>query len=139
MALQVTVSAWLYQPFPSAARDGVAETSGGVPSILIPVTVSCDAFPALSVHVPVADSFDPSLLTVCCTVEDTTPDPESVHDHVTVTSPLFQPPALAGVRLTKAIVGAVASYSKEKLPPPLFPALSVQLPWRVPLAVSIPL
>ena len=61
-----------------------------------------------------------------------------MHDQVTVTGPLFQPLPLAGVRLTNAIVGAVASYWNPKVPGALFPARSLQLPSREPFEVSLP-
>jgi hypothetical protein len=66
--------------------------------------------PALSVHVPVADWFEPSVETVWLVVPLAAPESASEQLQLTVTSVLFQPlPFAAGVRLVKAIVGAVAS------------------------------
>ena len=46
MPLNATESAWLYQPFESGERDGVAVTTGPVVSRLI-VTVTCVSPPSL--------------------------------------------------------------------------------------------
>jgi hypothetical protein len=65
--------------------------------------------PALSVHVPVVDWFEPSVVTIWLTVLLTGPEIASVQDQLTVTLPLFQPLPLAGVRFKKVMVGLVAS------------------------------
>jgi hypothetical protein len=55
MPLKETARGWLYQPFESADRPGVAVTIGGFESNFSPNV--CDVvFPALSVHEPVTDA-----------------------------------------------------------------------------------
>jgi hypothetical protein len=54
-ALKETVREWLYQPFESAVRPGVAVTSGGLESYFSP-NVRDVVFPALSVHEPVIEA-----------------------------------------------------------------------------------
>jgi hypothetical protein len=53
LPLNETVRAWLYQPFASGWRDGVATTVGPVSSYLN-CSVAVSVLPALSVHVPLA-------------------------------------------------------------------------------------
>src|SRR3954451_21146327 len=82
---------------------------GAVLSMLMPVWVFEDALPALSVQVPVADWFAPSVLRTLRSPagnpKSPTPDTVSVQIHSTTTSVLFQPVALAAVRLLKVVVG----------------------------------
>src|SRR4051812_2389128 len=99
---------WLYQPFESGERPGCGVTAGAVSSIEMPLCVSLAPFPAASVQVPVADWLAPSVATVRVTVAGAR-ERASAQLHVSVTGPLFQPAAFAGVRETKAIVGGVAS------------------------------
>lgn len=47
-----TATAWLYQPFASGARAGLALTLGGVASYLRLNVEGALTLPALSVHVP---------------------------------------------------------------------------------------
>jgi hypothetical protein len=51
VAPKLTVSAWLYQPFLSAIRDGVAVAWGAVASYFSPYDAE-PLLPALSVHEP---------------------------------------------------------------------------------------
>ena len=82
--------------------------------MLIPLCVSVAVLPAWSSQVPVADWFKPSVEIVSSTVDVTTPEPLSLHDHVTVTSLLFQPfPFAAGLLLKNVMRGSVVSTIEE--------------------------
>ncbi len=52
---KLTVSAWLYQPFASAPREGSAVTCGLVPSYFRPTDLEAP-FPALSLQDPVTEA-----------------------------------------------------------------------------------
>ena len=52
MPLKLTVSVWLYQPFESGARDGLAVTLGSVASYWKLNALVLLVFPARSRHVP---------------------------------------------------------------------------------------
>src|SRR6266851_93855 len=126
------------------SRTGFGETPGvrlgGVRSILR-LWVADAGLPALSVQVPVPNWLAPSALMVAPTVGETGPERPSVQLQVTVTGRLFQPLALAaGVRLVRAIVGAVLSTLRfPTVVLALFPAASVAVPvadWPVPSVLS---
>ena len=57
MPLKLTVSGWLYQPFESGLRDGVAVTAGPVSSYWKPKLLLALVFPARSRQVPLTDAF----------------------------------------------------------------------------------
>ena len=57
MPAKLTVSAWLYQPFESGARAGVAVTTGPVPSYWKLKAPAALVFPARSLHVPETEAF----------------------------------------------------------------------------------
>ena len=77
-------------------------------------------------------------MTVWLTVPLTGPDNASVHDQLTVTSVEFHPLPLAGVRLTKVIVGGVASRLKVRGEAFVVnPARFVQEPLKVVPALSM--
>ena len=54
--LKPTVSGWLYQPFASGLRDGVAVTAGPVSSYWKPKLLLALVFPARSRQVPVTEA-----------------------------------------------------------------------------------
>lgn len=86
-------------------------TVGGVLSILIPPRVAEAEFPARSWHVPLTDSFAPSLERIVGAGGLTTASPDRLSEHwkLTVTFALFQPLMLGdGVR-DEVIVGGVLS------------------------------
>ena len=56
MPLKLTVSVWLYQPFESAARDGVAVTFGSVSSYWKLNALGALVFPARSRQVPFTEA-----------------------------------------------------------------------------------
>src|SRR4051794_40468237 len=92
----------------SCEGDALHESAGGVLSIETPFCVSLALLPAASLQAPVADWFAPSAVSVCVTVAGA-PESASVQLHVSVTSPAFQPNALAAVRPRYATVGGVES------------------------------
>jgi len=96
----------VYAP-PPAVADAVIV--GAVLSMLMPLWVSDAEFPALSVHVPVADCPAPSADTVLLSVAETTSESVSEHDQLTVTSSLFHPAPFATVLVVNVIVGGVLS------------------------------
>ena len=57
MPAKATESAWLYQPFESGLRDGVAVTTGPVSSYWKPKPELALVFPARSRHVPETEAF----------------------------------------------------------------------------------
>jgi len=85
--------------------------------------------------VPVAGWFEPSVVTVSLSVAETMPERPSEQDQSTVTSALFQPFALAAVRLVNAILGGVVSIFRATESVELPPALCAVQP-EVTLAVS---
>src|SRR5207248_1750987 len=124
-----TVSAWLYQPFASAPRDGVAVTEGPWASNWNAVATAPLVFPALSLQVPLTET---PLLSgpeyVTC-VQDAMPEAASLPPYCTVNWWLYQP-FESGVRprVPTTDVGAVASYLSAKEPVAVLPALSVHMP-----------
>jgi hypothetical protein len=102
-ALKETVRGWLYQPFESAVRPGVAVTSGGLESYFSP-NVRDVVFPAASVHEPVteaATSSGPEYESG--DTQETPPEIASVPLKETETAWLYQPFASApreGVAVT---------------------------------------
>ncbi len=138
---KLMVTGPLFQPLVLALGDLEAVMAGGVRSMLIDPTVIEAEFPALSVHVPVADWAEPSELIVLGTDTEATPESESEQVKLTVTGELFQPKELAFGVLEPAIFGGV----KSMLMPPtvvdaVLPALSVQLPvtdWAAPSPVRV--
>ena len=54
---QLSVTAWLYQPFASGVRLALAVTAGAVSSNLSGKEIDELVFPALSMHVPVGVAF----------------------------------------------------------------------------------
>src|SRR5680860_951318 len=74
----------------------VADRLGAVLSTSMSSKVLFVDRPALSVHEPVTDWFEPSVVTVTGGVTDATPEPASVHVKVTSTSPFAHVPASHG-------------------------------------------
>src|SRR5919109_2100250 len=104
-----TLSAWLYQPFASAARDGVAVADGAVLSILN-VFETVVTPPSLSaVHV----SCVPVVLAVSVTVlqpfVERMIDSGSTTDQLTVTLLVYQPPLPSVPETTGVTTGGVGS------------------------------
>src|SRR3954447_13906797 len=82
---------WLYQPFASAARPGAGVTPGAVASYWNESVLAVETFPALSVHVPVADAEAESGPEYVTAVHDAMPDSESVPVTVTGSGWLYHP------------------------------------------------
>ena len=57
MPLKPTVRGWLYQPFASGLREGVAVTAGPVSSYWKPKLLLALVFPARSRQVPLTEAF----------------------------------------------------------------------------------
>src|SRR5262245_20292193 len=105
---KATATGWLYQPFASGARPGLAFTLGGVPSYLKPKVVVAE-LPALSVHVPETDAEPLSGPPYVADVQEATPERLSVPENPTPTAWLYQP-FESGARAALAVtVGGVAS------------------------------
>src|SRR5438094_3592593 len=86
-----TVSAWLYQPFESAAREGVPATDGAVESYWNEA-VAGSTLPALSVQEPLTEVLPVSgPENVFCGVQEAIPDVPSVPPNDTVTGLSYQP------------------------------------------------
>ena len=60
MPAKLTESAWLYQPFESGLREGVAVTTGSVSSYWKPKLRAALVFPARSRQVPDTEAFGES-------------------------------------------------------------------------------
>ena len=139
VAVNETESAWLYQPFASAPRAGVAVTDGPVASYAKPNAVELLTFPATSVQLPdtAADPVSGPEYVTC--VQPAIPDVASPPENETVSAWLYQPfesAPRAGVAATP--VGALASYCNGNDAEPTFPALSVQEPVTAALPSSGP-
>src|SRR5947207_1095966 len=112
--------------------------------MLMPPCWSVALLPALSMQVPVADWFAPSVAIVCESAAATTPDSASEHVQSSFTDVAFQPaPFAAGVWPENAIAGAVLSMliPDTVAAAAVFPALSVQAPvfvtdWFAPSPVT---
>jgi hypothetical protein len=137
--LKATVTAPLYQPLAFGLLVAAALIVGAVVSMLTPVWVSEALLPALSAQLPVALWLAPSALMVWLTFALSAPEMASLHAQLIVTALLFQPAALAAVRLSRAIAGPLASYLKEAVAEPALPAASVQVPLMLAVALSGPL
>jgi len=111
VTLQLTVTGEvLFQPAAFGAGLTAGTTTGGVLSILIPLTVATAlTLPALSVHVPLADRPVPSELSVTGAVQLAMPERLSAPVNVTVTLVLFQPAALGAGEAVAVAVGSVLS------------------------------
>ncbi len=98
--------------------------------MLMPVTLAAWLmFPALSVQVPEAVWFLPSVLSTVFAEQLAIPERASVPVKLTVTSVLFQPLELACGDLDACAVGGVLSMLiPEAEMGPTFPAMSVQVP-----------
>ena len=88
-----TVTSETYQPLSPSVPDGHGEVRRRATQVEVDAALGVRVGVARGVvHVPVADWSAPSVLSTWLTVGSTTPT-MSVHDQVTVTSELFQPPA----------------------------------------------
>src|SRR5919108_2329005 len=109
LPVKPTLSAWLYQPFASAPRDGVAVADGGVLSILN-VLETVVTPPSLSAEhvscVPVV--FVLSVMVLQPDVERMI-DSGSTTDQVTVTLLVYQPPVPSVPDTTGVTTGGVGS------------------------------
>src|SRR5215212_6662089 len=121
-------SAWLYQPFASAARDAAAVTCGAVASYFSATWPFC-VFPALSRHAPataVEAASGPEYVLSASHVA--TPEVTSVAVKLTARGALYQPSGPAGRLAAAVTVGLVASYLSAAEVDALFPALSRHAP-----------
>ena len=97
-------------PGGSVPGSGVAVVTGGVLSILMPLAVAgALIFPALSMQVPIAERFLPSVLRVIGAVQLAMPERASEPVNVTVTLVLFQPDTLGGGAAVAIAMGGVLS------------------------------
>src|SRR2546425_5828850 len=86
-----------------------AVITGGVSSMLIPLTVTLAPLPARSVATPVADWSLPSLVRAISGVHEATPESRSEQPKCTVTVALFHPAELGPGVLEAFIAGAALS------------------------------
>jgi hypothetical protein len=86
-----TVNAWLYQPFESGARLGVAVTTGPVESYWKLNALFALVFPARSRHVPLRVPVASSGPEYVVCVQVSIPDVASVPANATVNAWLYQP------------------------------------------------
>ena len=89
--MKPTVSAWLYQPFESGAREGVAVTTGPVASYWKLKALLALVFPARSRHVPLTVPVASSGPEYVVWVQESIPDMASVPENVIVNAWLYQP------------------------------------------------
>src|SRR5437667_3747001 len=83
--------------------------TGGVLSMLIPLTVVLAPLPGRSIANPVIDWFLPSFVRTTSGVHETIPERVSLHSKCTVTSTLFHPFALGPGDREPLMVGGVLS------------------------------
>jgi hypothetical protein len=107
---KLTERAWLYQPFASGARDGVAVTFGPVSSYWKTKLPTALVFPARSRQVPATEAFTLSGPEYVVSVHESIPDIASAPLKLTVSVWLYQP-LWSGPRdaLAPVTCGAVAS------------------------------
>ena len=89
--LKETESGWLYQPFESGPRDGVAVTTGLVSSYWKPKLLLELVFPARSRQVPETDAFAESGPEYVVCVHESIPDVASVPANAIESVWLYQP------------------------------------------------
>src|SRR3954467_13125248 len=111
IASKVTTTEPEFQPAAFAAGAAVAETNGGVWSMMT-VTVVSVRFPALSTAVPITGWLAPSVGTVTGAGQMAIPDSSSVHVNVTVTGVRFHPAAFGAGDTAPDIVGLIVSMSR---------------------------
>ncbi|WP_436496774.1 hypothetical protein [Actinokineospora sp. HUAS TT18] len=110
-AIHPTVTSWLCHP-----SVDVGVRLGGVRSMPIPPTVVDAVLPTPSTTLPPTDWSAPSPVSSTGSVQPATPDWVSAHAKKTVTGPLFQPCALAGVRLPEIVGTALSIHTARLLP-----------------------
>src|SRR5436189_456802 len=86
-----TVRAWLYQPFASGPRDGVAVAEGPWSSNWNVVATGPLVFPALSLQVPLTEAPPLSGPEYVTCVQDAMPEGASLPPYCTVSGWLYQP------------------------------------------------
>ena len=123
VAVQWIVTSPLYQPFAFGSVVAEPASSGFVLSMLTCSTVADAALPAVSVAEPEADWFAPWSVSVTSGAHAFTLESASAQVKWTVTGPLFQPLAFAGVR-SVVIVGGVLSSFRVTESVPRLPATS---------------
>jgi hypothetical protein len=133
----VHATAWLYQPFESAARPKAVDADGAVASYLnVAEAAAADTLPALSVHVPLTVRPVPSGPLYVPLEQLAIPDVASVPDVVQATAWLYQPFESAARPNAVDAEGAVLSIFRVTESVELPPALcAVQL--EVTEAVSV--
>src|SRR5215471_12993433 len=126
--VNATPTGWLYQPFASGSRPGLADTLGGVESYLMPMLALAE-FPAASLQEPETLAPPSSGPEYVAEVHEAIPEVASVPAKATATGWLYQPFA-SGARPALALTfGAVPSYFRPRLAgAETLPALSVQVP-----------
>jgi hypothetical protein len=104
-----TESAWLYQPFESAGRDGAAVTVGAVLSALI-VLVTVDVPPSLvAEHVKVAPVVSDAIVVASQPLVDRITDSGSTTVQFRVTLVVYQPFVPSVPKMTGVTCGGVGS------------------------------
>ena len=130
-SLAATVATWTSRWFGGQRvqpETGSPEMTGGVLSMLTPLTVAVALFPALSSAVPVADCPAPSAVRVRGAEQLPTPDSPSEQLKLTTTSVLFQPLALGpGVRPAVTTGGVLSMLIPLTVAEALLPARSVKV------------
>src|SRR5436190_23838135 len=133
-----TVSAWLYQPFASGWRAGLAVREGPAESYLSPNIEVALRLPGLSMQVPLTDAAPVSGPEYVVCVHVSTPEVASVPEKPIATAWLYQSFASALRPALAAAVGGVESYLTGKEAVPTLPALSRHEPVTEALPLSGP-
>jgi hypothetical protein len=129
----------LFQPFAFACGAAVATTASGDDCTLI-VTLALAEFPALSVAVPLKDSFSPTVVIGIDEGQVATPDRASEHVNVIVAGAVTTPCAFATGLTLAVIVGGVLSMLTVVLLLADCPAASVTLAlmtWFAPSTLTV--
>src|SRR5436190_9146123 len=133
-----TDSAWLYQPFASATRDGDAVTAGAVASYLNPNERE-PRLPAASMQSPETDALAVSGPSYDFAASQVTPSlVASAPANATESAWLYQSFASASRDGEVGNTGRVASYLNPNEPEPRLPAASTHSPETDALRVSGP-
>jgi hypothetical protein len=143
--LKATPTGWLYQPFASAPREGVALAEGGVESYESVTDFGAETLPATSVHVAFTEAELESGPEYDGALHEAIPEVPSVPEAVAPTAWLYQPfESGALCRETESTVGLVVSTLKKiaglealpSLPPSTLqltlwcvPSPNVNVPW----------
>jgi hypothetical protein len=110
LPLNATLSAWLYQPFESGAREGTAVKPVGAVASYESPSEAVPTLPALSVQLPPTDALAESGLEyVFDAAQESIPEVPSVPENETESAWLYQPFESAGRDGAAVTVGGVLS------------------------------